>query len=78
MPKHEAEMLMVGSRVYVVFETLVALCKQLLIVIHVCSLLSGYALPVPPQCCDLCCHPHKAASIHVAEIIIFTLIVKIF
>lgn len=71
-------MLVVGSRVYVVSETLVALCKQLLTVIHVCFLLLVYVLPVSHQCCDLCCHPHKAASTYTAEIIIFTLVIKIF
>lgn len=69
-------MLVAGSRVYVVSETSAALCKQLLMAIHVWVLLSGYVLP--PQCCHLCCHPRKAASAHATEIIIFILVIKIF
>jgi len=71
-------MLVVGSRDYAVSETLVALCKQLLIVIHVWVLLLGYALPVSPQRCDLRCHPHKAASTRATEMSIFTLLRKTF
>lgn len=33
--------------------------------------------PVSPQCCDLCYRAHKPATIHVAEMIIFTLVTKI-
>lgn len=71
-------MLGAGSRVYVVSEILAALCKQLLMAIHVWVLLSGCVLSVPPQCCDLCCHPHKAASTQATEIIISILVIKIF
>lgn len=67
-------MLVVGSRAYVPPGALVTLCKQLLIAIRVCLLLSGYVLPVSPQCC----HPYKAPSTRATEIIIFTLIIKIF
>lgn len=71
-------MLVAGSRVYVVSETLAALCKQLLMAIHVWVLLIGCVFPVPPQCWDLCCHPHKAASTHATKIIIFILLIQIF
>lgn len=71
-------MLAAGGRVYVVPGTLAALCKHLLMAIHVWVLLSGSVVPVPPRCCDLGCHPHKAASTHATEIIIFVLVIKIF
>lgn len=67
-------MLVVGSRAYVLPGALLTLCKQLLTATRVCLLLSGYALPVPPPCC----HPHKAPSTRATEIIIFTLVIKIF
>lgn len=71
-------MLVARSRVYAVSETLAVLCEQLLIALRVWVLLSGCVLPVPPQCCDLCCHPHKAANMRVTEIIVFILVIKIF